>query len=83
MTDSERLDRLCRNEDDPQGRKRSAETLNTLHACREGHPLGRDNGMKWRNALFVVGTRCRSDDRDWLIDKAAKEAASAIALEVL
>jgi hypothetical protein len=77
MTDSERLDRIARNEDDPLGRRqRSADTLNALHACREGHPLGRDNGMKWRNAMFAINGRCRADDWDWLVSQAAKERAS-------
>ena len=33
---------------------KTAESLNTLHACREGHPLGRDNKWKWRNLRFVL-----------------------------
>jgi hypothetical protein len=73
MTDNERLDRICLNEDDPLARARSAETLNTLHACRTGHPLGRDNSMKWRNAMFVINGRCRAEDWDWLQRKAREE----------
>ncbi len=30
-----------------------AETLNTFHALREGHPLGIDNPYKYRNALAM------------------------------
>ena len=30
----------------------SAESLNTLHACRAGHPL--NNPRQWRNAAAVV-----------------------------
>lgn len=33
---------------------KTAESRNTLHACREGHPLGRDNKWKWRNLRFVL-----------------------------
>lgn len=76
MTNNERLDRLCGNADDPLGRPRTAETLNTLHACREGHPLGRDNTMKWRNAMFVINGRCRGDDWDWLQAQAKIESVA-------
>lgn len=33
---------------------KSAECLNAIHACRPGHPLGRDNPFKWRNANAMV-----------------------------
>lgn len=29
-------------------------TLNAFHACREGHPLGRDNAWKRRNAYALA-----------------------------
>lgn len=33
----------------------SAETKNTLHACRAGHPW--NNPSQWRNAHFVMSGR--------------------------
>jgi hypothetical protein len=31
----------------------SAEALNTMHAARDGHPLGKNNAWRYRNALFT------------------------------
>lgn len=44
---NERLDRICRCYTNP-------ETLNTLHSCRPGHPLNRNNSFCWRNAYWSV-----------------------------
>lgn len=37
----------------------SAEARNALHACRPGHPLGKDKDrcLLFRNAAFVLGGR--------------------------
>lgn len=43
----EYIDQICRE-------VKSAECLNALHACRDGHPLGTDNPWKFRNALAMV-----------------------------
>lgn len=54
----------------------SAEALNTLHACRPGHPLGRGNDWRWRNLSFLVALRrdqVRSVDRIWLSQMAEAE----------
>jgi hypothetical protein len=70
---SEQLDRIA-------SAIRSAETLNAIHACRDGHPLGRDNSRKWRNAHFMVMGRPALErmeidhaDLDWLERQATKE----------
>lgn len=49
----------------------TAEQLNTLHACRPGHPLG--NTMQWRNAVWVVGNLVSQSDGKWLARQAADE----------
>lgn len=41
-----------------------SETLNALHACREGHPLGKDNPYKFRNAIALVSQSSFLDLRD-------------------
>lgn len=57
-----------------------AETLNALHACRDGHPLGRVNPFKWRNACALVEQADYFERReiwnemDWLRNKARDEA---------
>lgn len=72
MTDAERLDRLA-------AIMPTAEMTNAIHACREGHPLGRGNPYKWRNALFMIEGRylpgLDHTDAAWLRRKAAAEAA--------
>lgn len=71
---NERLDRLA-------GVPRSAEGKNHVHACRPGHPLGRDNGWKWATALATVNSHRGFDNRpepadlQWLERKADEEAA--------
>jgi hypothetical protein len=56
------LDRLCQRTTNPT-------VLNALHACRDGHPLGRNNDGKWRNAYgLCLQHRALFDDADfrWL-----------------
>jgi len=67
------LDRLCQ-------MTRNPSVLNSLHACREGHPLGRDNPWKWRNAYFMCvgdGTNFLSD-LEWLRRQAEKEGGVSL-----
>ena len=51
--------------------------LNTLHACRDSHPLGQDNKWKWRNAWFLAMQQKAStfshDDLVWLNKQAQTE----------
>ena len=63
------IDAICKMTTRPQ-------TLNALHACRDGHPLGRGNNYKWRNAHAMA---CQNRDInsaaiDWLEKKAVNEA---------
>lgn len=70
MTDTERLDALCACTSKPT-------VLNALHACRDGHPLGRGNAYKWRNAWSLVASQTvdfLGVNTDWLHDKALDEA---------
>lgn len=61
------LDKICQ-------MTKSAEMLNTLHACRNGHPLGRDNPFKWRNAWSMAITHrgISMTACEWLKDQATK-----------
>ncbi|MFA9204861.1 MAG: hypothetical protein ACEQSH_00235 [Bacteroidia bacterium] len=73
MTDTERLDILC-------AAMPTAEAKNALHACRDGHPLGRDNPIKWRNAESLVSAyiiRLPGPEWRWLRVQAADEARAA------
>lgn len=71
---SERLDRLA-------AVPPSAEGKNHVHACRDGHPLGRDNKWKWRTAYQTVayhsgfGNQPERADLDWLRAQADRERA--------
>lgn len=63
-----RLDTICRQTTAPS-------VLNALHACRDGHPLNRDNKYCWRNA-HSIALRDRgisSRDTDWLASMAKIE----------
>jgi hypothetical protein len=40
------LDLICRATTKPS-------VLNALHACREGHPLGKSTKTPWRDAWFI------------------------------
>jgi hypothetical protein len=71
-----RLDAICQE----LGRSNSG-TLNALHACREGHPLGRGNIWKWRNANCLVRQHVNYpflsfDQLDWLSQMAHEENVS-------
>ena len=46
MSKTQRLDDLCQKTTNPT-------VLNALHACRDGHPLGKNNPYKWGNAFFL------------------------------
>ena len=77
MTDAEYLNTLC-------SEIRRAECLNALHACREGHPLGRDDAFKWRNAdsmvkqqRVILASREYRLAEVWLEKKAKKEWEAA------
>lgn len=71
---NERLDRLA-------AIPSSAEGKNHVHACRYGHPLGRDNQFKWRTAYATVASRADfgnqpdRKDLDWLRAQADAERA--------
>jgi hypothetical protein len=54
-----RLDRIAQN-------ITSAEVLNAVHACRPGHPLGRNNEMRWLNAATMCCRYVSSRDIEWL-----------------
>lgn len=51
------------------------ETLNAFHACRDGHPLGRGNNWKWRNAasMAFLNRDISMTARAWLETKATEE----------
>jgi hypothetical protein len=69
MTTQQRLNALCACTTD-------ATILNALHACRPGHPLGRDNAWKWRNAWTLVKQRPLAfewPDLEWLERQACSE----------
>ena len=75
MTDAEKINDLCQRTTKPN-------TLNAIHACRDNHPLGRDNARKWRNAMAMVvqsGTDFSGSDLRWLEDRAREEQIAAIA----
>lgn len=79
MTDAEKINDLCQ-------RTTKINVLNALHACRDNHPLGRDNNWKWRNAMALVfqgGTDFSGADLSWLEGKAREEQIAAIAATVL
>jgi hypothetical protein len=70
LTPDAALDRICEHITQP-------ETLNALHACREGHPLGEGNAYKWRNAAAMVAMTPYFETKiqayQWLADKAIEE----------
>ncbi len=57
------------------------DVLNAIHTCRPGHPLGRDNDWKWRNAHAMVGqqnfTGIAFEDLEWLRKQAGAESPVA------
>jgi len=72
MANREHIDALCKHTMSPT-------VLNALHACRDGHPLGRDNPWKWRTALALVQQHTiefLSADTGWLERMADKEATA-------
>lgn len=67
----EKIDDLCQRTTKP-------DVLNALHACREGHPAGRGNVWKWRNAYSLVAQNTMDflgADTRWIHDAAKREAA--------
>lgn len=53
--------------------------LNALHACIPGHPFGRNNPTKWRNAWTIVcqhPTDFSCCDTSWLAKQAMLEAVA-------
>ena len=65
------IDNLCRE-------TTNAEMLNTLHACRDGHPL--NNSHQWRNA-YVMASQRRHEFSGamvaWLRERAEQEQRAA------
>jgi hypothetical protein len=62
------IDTICKMTTRPQ-------TLNALHACRDGHPLGKNNNWKWRNAAAMVflNPDISMSARDWVEKQASAE----------
>ena len=67
------LDAICRSGG------MSAEALNTLHACRPGHPLGKGRSRRdlFADAAFVLSGRrsISSKHMDWLHKQAETPTA--------
>lgn len=67
------INRLC-------GKTTKPDVLNALHACRDGHPLGRGNDYKWRTAYALVRQTSMdflTTDVSWLEKQAQAEADGA------
>jgi hypothetical protein len=63
------IDRICELTTSPT-------MLNALHACRPGHPLGKDTIYPWRNAWCLAGQHREIPLSAfvWLGSKASDEA---------
>jgi hypothetical protein len=75
---NERIDRIC----ECIGK---SNTLNALHACRDGHPWNKNNNWCWRNAFWLVKqldytsySDIPMEDREWLQHMATKEAGNLL-----